>query len=198
MKNAVVAIEDSRFYEHRGIDFQGLGRALAQDIVTQSASQGASTITQQLVKQALEAQNSRTVFQKVREMSLAYHIEQQWTKDKILTEYLNTVYFGSGAYGVESAARTYFGDAHPTCGTLDEPCAELLTPSEAALLAGMIQNPYGYDPESSAETSFCRRCSTRDTSAKSSSRKARLSHSPRARRSPRRDSTRRPPISPPG
>ncbi len=157
MKNAVVAIEDSRFYEHRGIDFQGLGRALAQDIITQSASQGASTITQQLVKQALEAQNSRTVFQKVREMSLAYHIEQQWTKDKILTEYLNTVYFGSGAYGVESAARTYFGDAHPTCGTLDEPCAELLTPSEAALLAGMIQNPYGYDPESSAEAALARR-----------------------------------------
>ncbi|MCB0829130.1 MAG: transglycosylase domain-containing protein, partial [Solirubrobacterales bacterium] len=157
MKNAVVAIEDSRFYEHRGIDFQGLGRALVQDIVTQSASQGASTITQQLVKQALEAQNSRTVFQKVREMSLAYHIEQQWTKDKILTEYLNTVYFGSGAYGVESAARTYFGDAHPTCGTLEEPCAELLTPSEAALLAGMIQNPYGYDPESSAEAALARR-----------------------------------------
>ena len=157
MKNAVVAIEDSRFYEHRGIDFQGLGRAFVQDVVTQSASQGASTVTQQLVKQALEAQNSRTVFQKVREMSLAYHIEQQWTKDKILTEYLNTVYFGSGAYGVESAARTYFGDAHPTCGSLEEPCAELLTPSEAALLAGMIQNPYGFDPEAFPEDALARR-----------------------------------------
>ncbi|MGK2955212.1 MAG: transglycosylase domain-containing protein [Solirubrobacterales bacterium] len=157
MKNAVVAIEDSRFYEHRGVDYQGLGRALIQDIIARSAKQGASTITQQLIKQALEAQNDRSPLQKMREMALAYHIEQEWTKDKILTEYLNTVYFGSGAYGVEAAARTYFGNAHPGCGTDEQPCAELLTPAEAAMLAGIIQNPYGYDPAQNPDASLIRR-----------------------------------------
>ncbi len=157
MKNAVVSIEDARFYEHRGLDFRGLGRAMFQNILSRSASEGASTITQQLVKQALEAQNDRTVFQKAREIAAAYHLEQQWTKDKILTEYLNTVYFGSGAYGIESAARTYFGSAHPTCGTEETPCAELLTPAESALLAGIIQNPYGYDPQINPEASLLRR-----------------------------------------
>ena len=157
MKNAVVSIEDARFYEHRGIDWRGLGRALVQDIIARSAKQGASTITQQLVKQALEAQNDRSPLQKVREMSIAYHIEQQWTKDKILTEYLNTVYFGSGAYGIEAAARTYFGYAHPSCGTDEEPCAALLTPAESALLAGIIQNPWGYDPKINPEAALLRR-----------------------------------------
>ena len=157
MKNAVVSIEDARFYEHRGVDYQGLGRALVQDIIARSAKQGASTITQQLIKQALEAQNDRSPLQKMREIALAYHIEQEWTKDKILTEYLNTVYFGSGAYGVEAAARTYFGNAHPGCGTDELPCAEVLTPAESALLAGIIQNPYGYDPAQNPEDSSLRR-----------------------------------------
>jgi penicillin-binding protein 1A len=146
MKNAVVALEDKRFYEHRGVDYQGLARAIVQDIVARSAKQGASTITQQLVKQAMEAQDERTVFQKVKEISLSYHIEREWTKDKILTEYLNSIYFGSGAYGIEAASRAYFSNAHPDCGIDTEPCAKLLTPAEAALLAGIIQNPSGYDP----------------------------------------------------
>jgi penicillin-binding protein 1A len=157
MKNAVVAIEDARFYEHRGFDYRGLARAVVQNIMARSAKQGASTITQQLIKQALEAQNDRTVFQKMREISLAYHIEREWTKDKILTEYLNTVYFGSGAYGIEAAARTYFGDVHPTCGTEEEPCAEMLDPAQSALLAGIIQNPWGYDPKINPESSLARR-----------------------------------------
>ncbi|HTU16091.1 MAG TPA: transglycosylase domain-containing protein [Solirubrobacterales bacterium] len=157
MKNAVVSIEDARFYEHRGVDYQGLGRALVQDIIARSAKQGASTITQQLIKQALEAQNDRSPLQKMKEMALAYHIEQEWTKDKILTEYLNTVYFGSGAYGVEAAARTYFGKAHPSCGTEESPCAEVLTPAEAALLAGVIQNPWGYDPANNPDGALFRR-----------------------------------------
>ena len=112
---------------------------------------------QQLVKQALEAQAERTVFQKMREISLAYHIERQWTKDKILTEYLNSVYFGSGAYGIEAAARTYFGAAHPECGTDEDPCAALLSPAEAAMLAGVIQNPWGYDPKFNPKASLARR-----------------------------------------
>ncbi|MFM8888776.1 MAG: transglycosylase domain-containing protein [Solirubrobacterales bacterium] len=157
MKNAVVSIEDARFYEHRGVDYQGLARALVQDVLSLSFKQGASTITQQLVKQALEAQAQRTVFQKMREISLSYHIERTWTKDKILTEYLNSVYFGSGAYGIEAAARTYFGAAHPECGTDEDPCAALLNPAESAMLAGIIQNPYGYDPKFNPKASLARR-----------------------------------------
>src|SRR4029453_10994973 len=109
IKNAVIAIEDKRFYEHEGVDYQGIARALWQDIRRQKAAQGGSTITQQFVKNALSAQGNRSVFQKLREAALAYHLERKWSKDKILTEYLNTVYFGNGAYGVESAARAYFG-----------------------------------------------------------------------------------------
>lgn len=157
IKNAVVSIEDARFYEHRGFDYRGLARAMVQNVLARSVKQGASTITQQLIKQALEAQNDRTVFQKMKEISLAYHIEREWTKDKILTEYLNTVYFGSGAYGVEAAARTYFGDLYPTCGTEEDPCAAMLDPAQSALLAGIIQNPYGYDPKLNPESSLTRR-----------------------------------------
>jgi penicillin-binding protein 1A len=157
IKNAVVSIEDARYYEHTGIDFQGIGRALVKDILSQSAAQGASTITEQFVKNALEAQSSRTVLQKFREAALAYRLERHWSKDKILTEYLNTIYFGQGAYGIEAAARTYFGDAHPGCGTPQEPCATVLEPWEAALLAGMIASPSLYDPESLPENALARR-----------------------------------------
>ena len=132
----MVSIEDARFYEHSGVDFQGIGRALVKDILSQSAAQGASTITEQFVKNALEAEGSRTVFEKFREAALAYRLERHWSKDKILTEYLNTIYFGEGAYGIEAAARTYFGSAHPGCGTPTEPCASVLEPWEAATLAG--------------------------------------------------------------
>ena len=104
----MVAIEDRRFYEHEGVDYQGIARALWQDIAARSAVQGGSTITQQFVKNALAAQGNRSVFQKLRESALAYHLERRWSKDKILTQYLNTVYFGNGAYGVEAAVRTYF------------------------------------------------------------------------------------------
>jgi penicillin-binding protein 1A len=157
VKNAVVAIEDARYYEHSGVDFEGIGRALVQDVLSLSASQGASTITQQFVKNALAAQDSRTVLQKFREAALAYRLERHWDKDKVLTEYLNTVYFGSGAYGIEAAARTYFGAAHPDCGTETEPCASVLEPWEAALLAGVIQSPYSYDPKFFPENALWRR-----------------------------------------
>jgi penicillin-binding protein 1A len=143
VKHAVIAIEDQRFYQHKGVDYRGIARALWQDLLRQRASQGASTITQQFVKNALLAQQNRSIFQKLKEAALAYQLERKWTKDKILTEYLNTVYFGAGAYGVESAARVYFEWNHPNC----EPhCAALLEPSEAALLAGMIASPSAYSP----------------------------------------------------
>ncbi len=157
VKNAVVSIEDSRYYEHNGVDFQGIGRALVQDILSLSASQGASTITQQFVKNALAAQESRTVFQKFREAALAYRLERRWSKDKILTEYLNTIYFGEGAYGIEAAARTFFGAAHPGCGTEAEPCASVLAPWEAAMLGGIIASPSAYDPKFFPENALHRR-----------------------------------------
>ncbi len=157
MKNAVVSIEDSRFYEHNGVDFQGIARALVRDVLSQSAAQGASTITEQFVKNALEAEGSRTVLEKFREAALAYRLERHWSKDKILTEYLNTIYFGEGAYGIEAAARTYFGSAHPGCGTETEPCASVLEPWEAATLAGIIASPSAYDPKIYPENSLGRR-----------------------------------------
>jgi penicillin-binding protein 1A len=157
MRNAVVAVEDARFYEHSGVDFQGIGRALVKDILSQSASQGASTITQQFVKQALEAESHRTVLEKFREAALAYRLERHWSKEKILTEYLNTVYFGEGAYGVEAAARTYFGASHPGCGTPEQPCASVLEPWEAAMLAGIIQSPSAYNPKFFPENTIARR-----------------------------------------
>ncbi|HZI90847.1 MAG TPA: transglycosylase domain-containing protein [Thermoleophilaceae bacterium] len=157
IKNAVVSIEDSRFYEHSGVDFQGIGRALVKDILSQSASQGASTITEQFVKNALAAQESRTIFEKFREAALAYRLERRWSKDKILTEYLNTIYFGDGAYGIEAAARTFFGAAHPGCGGGAEPCASVLEPWEAATLAGIIASPSAYDPKFFPENTLARR-----------------------------------------
>src|SRR3954451_23848727 len=157
IKNAVVSIEDARFYEHSGVDFQGIGRALVKDILSQSAAQGASTITEQFVKNALEAEGSRTVLEKFREAALAYRLERHWSKDKILTEYLNTIYFGEGAYGIEAAARTYFGAAHPGCGTTTEPCASVLEPWEAATLAGIIASPSAFDPKYFPENALGRR-----------------------------------------
>ncbi len=157
IKNAVVSIEDSRFYEHSGVDFQGIARALIKDVLSQSAQQGASTITEQFVKNALEAEGSRTVLEKFREAALAYRLERHWTKDKILTEYLNTIYFGEGAYGIEAAARTYFGSAHPGCGTPTEPCASVLEPWEAATLAAIIASPSAFDPKIYPENALGRR-----------------------------------------
>ncbi len=157
MKEATVAIEDQRFYEHRGVDFVGIGRAVIQDVLHTGAQQGASTITEQFVKNALRAQGSRTVFQKLREAALAYQLERHWDKDKILTEYLNEIYFGNGAYGIEEAAKTYFGYNHPGCGNAGDYCATNLFPWEAALLAGMISSPSGYDPVTNPDAALARR-----------------------------------------
>src|SRR3954468_11487461 len=146
MRNAIIAIEDRRFYTNSGVDIRGIARAFVQDVVQKKAVQGGSTITQQFVKNALRAQNQRTVFQKLREAALAYHLTRKWSKAKILTQYLNSIYFGNGAYGIESAARTYFGKDHPGCGSREKPCVSVLRPEEAALLAGVVANPSGYDP----------------------------------------------------
>ncbi|MGH2925827.1 MAG: transglycosylase domain-containing protein [Solirubrobacterales bacterium] len=157
IKEATVSIEDQRFYEHRGVDFQGIGRAVVQDVLHTGATQGASTITEQFVKNALQAQGSRTIFQKLREAALAYQLERHWDKDKIITQYLNEIYFGEGAYGIEEAAKTYFGWNHPGCGAPQNRCASQLLPWEAATLAGLIANPSGYDPRINPKDSEARR-----------------------------------------
>jgi penicillin-binding protein 1A len=158
MKEAAVAIEDKRFYEHGGIDLQGMFRAAVQDMLPGGSTQGASTITEQFVKNALEAQGSRTIFEKFREAALATQIERHWTKDKILTEYLNTIYFGEGAYGIEAAAHVYFGYKHPGCGTAgQDTCAKLLTPPEAAMLAGIISSPSAFSPRINPQAAIDRR-----------------------------------------
>ena len=157
MKNAVVSIEDARFYENDGVDLRGIARALVSDFGSGSAQQGASTITEQFVKNALEAEGSRTVLEKFREAALAYKLAKHWSKAKILTEYLNTIYFGEGAYGIEAAAETYFGAAHPGCGTEAEPCAAVLEPWEAAMIAGIIASPSAFDPKVDPEAALARR-----------------------------------------
>jgi penicillin-binding protein 1A len=166
MKYAIVSIEDKRFFTDPGVDIRGIARAFIAD-VTGGARQGASTIAQQFVKNALAEQGNRTILEKVREAALAYHLTREWSKQKILTEYLNSIYFGNGAYGVESAARVYFGKIHgfdqnsatdgntqPGCGDPGQlagtvhlsPCASVLAPWESALLAGMVANPSAFDP----------------------------------------------------
>jgi penicillin-binding protein 1A len=134
MRQAIVAIEDKRFYEHRGIDVRGMARALWADITHGSAVQGGSTITQQFVKNAFVG-NERTITRKLKEAALAWQLEQRWKKDRILTAYLNTIYFGNGAYGIQQAAETYFGKG-----------ASQLTLAEAALLAGIPSDPSLWDP----------------------------------------------------
>ena len=133
IKQAIVATEDKRFYQHRGIDIRGMARAFWNDVRGRPV-QGGSTITQQFVKNALTG-DQRSIARKLKEAALAWQLEQRWSKDRILTAYLNTIYFGNGAYGVERAARTYFG--HP---------AAKLTLPEAALLAGIPEDPSLYDP----------------------------------------------------
>ncbi|MGO9322823.1 MAG: transglycosylase domain-containing protein [Solirubrobacteraceae bacterium] len=149
VKDAVISIEDKRFATNSGIDIRGIVRAFVDDIEHKGAVQGASTIEQQFIKNALQAQSHRTIFEKLREAALAYQLSHKWSKEKIITAYLNTIYFGNGAYGIEAAAQTYFGHEvnHLGCGLPGhELCVEHLAPWEAALLAGIIQSPTAYDP----------------------------------------------------
>jgi penicillin-binding protein 1A len=149
VKEAVIAVEDRRFRTNSGVDIRGIARAFIQDVVHKGTIQGASTIEQQFIKIALQAQSHRTIFEKLREAALAYQLSHKWSKEKILTAYLNTIYFGNGAYGIESAAQTYFGQDvnHLECGMPGHQlCVEELQPWEAALLAGVIASPSTYDP----------------------------------------------------
>ncbi|HEX4526200.1 MAG TPA: PBP1A family penicillin-binding protein [Gaiellaceae bacterium] len=145
VKHAIIAIEDKRFYEHRGVDLRGMARALWADVSNHGTVQGGSTITQQFVKNAYLT-NQKTVGRKLIEAALAWQLEQKWSKDKILTAYLNTVYFGNGAYGVEQAARIYFHHS-----------AAVMKPAEAALLAGIPEDPSLWDPVAHPQAAKARR-----------------------------------------
>jgi penicillin-binding protein 1A len=136
MKQAIVAIEDRRFYEHRGVDLHGIMRAVWADVRNKKVVEGGSTITQQFVKNTY-TKNQRSIARKLKEAALAWQLEQRWSKDRILTAYLNTIYFGNGAYGVEQAAQTYF---HHSAAP------GKLKLWEAALLAGIPSDPSAYDP----------------------------------------------------
>ena len=134
MRKATVAIEDHRFYEHGGVDYEGIARAAWKDLRAGHVVQGGSTITQQLVRN-LYISKERTLSRKIKEACLAIKLSRARSKDWILGQYLNQVYYGNHAYGIEAAAQTYFSKR-----------ARFLTLSQSALLAGLPQAPSVYDP----------------------------------------------------
>ena len=131
--DAVVATEDSRFFEHGPIDFKGILRALVSDIISGKFSEGGSTITQQLVKNIFLSPE-KSIYRKTVEVVLAYKMENRYSKKKILELYLNEIYFGNGSYGIEDAAERYFGVS-----------ASHLNLLESAALAGVIEAPSRYN-----------------------------------------------------
>ncbi len=145
MRDAIVAVEDERFYSHKGVDMEAVGRALKVNAEQGAYAQGGSTITQQVVK-LLFTDGERTLDRKIREALLAFELETQAEKDQVLETYLNLVYFGEGCYGVEAAAERYFG--HP---------ASSLTLAESALLAGVVRSPGRYSPIDDPEAALERR-----------------------------------------
>ncbi len=145
VKKAFISIEDKRFYKHKGIDYKGLIRATLNNIKSLSFKEGASTITQQLVKNSFLS-NEKTIKRKLTEMSLSKKIEKKYSKDKILEMYLNTIYFGENCYGITSASSHYF-NKKPIDLTLDQ----------CALLAGLVKAPSIYSPTNNYEKCMNRR-----------------------------------------
>ena len=131
---ALVATEDRKFYSHSGVDLKGIARAIVKDIQAAKFVEGASTITQQLAK-TLFLTPRKSIVRKIKEAILAFQLERRYTKDEILALYLNQVYFGSGAYGVQSAAEIFFGKP-----------VQNLSLAECALIAGMPKSPSRYSP----------------------------------------------------
>ncbi|MDP8974861.1 MAG: PBP1A family penicillin-binding protein [Actinomycetota bacterium] len=145
LRDAVVAIEDERFWQHKGVDTKAVGRAIYADAREGTVVEGGSTITQQYVKNRM-VRSGRNVRRKVQEASLAYQLEQRHSKERILEMYLNTIYFGNGNYGVQAASQGYFGVG-----------VERLTLGQAALLAGIIRAPNRTDPYEYADSAAARR-----------------------------------------
>ena len=170
MRKAIVAVEDRRFYENNGIDYIGIIRALKSDVTAGGFTQGASTIEQQLVRN-LYLSPQQTISRKLTEACLAVQLDKQWSKDRILQTYLNDIYFGQQAYGIEAAAKAFFG-VH----------AKDLTLEQAALLAGLPQAPSTYDPLNRPDAAKARRAEVlramRDAGDISPARYRRAVHSP--------------------
>jgi penicillin-binding protein 1A len=145
LRKAIIDTEDSRFYANNGIDYIGILRALKTDVSSGQFAQGASTIEQQLVRN-LYLSPQQTLGRKIKEACLAVQLDRKWSKDRILTAYLNDIYFGREAYGIEAAATTYFG-VH----------AKNLSLEQAALLAGLPQAPSAYDPITRPDAALARR-----------------------------------------
>jgi len=145
IKDAIVAIEDKRFYEHQGVDYIRIIGAAIADIRAGDRGQGASTITQQVVKN-IYFYPEKTWRRKINEALVAIQLERNYTKDKIIEMYLNTIYFGTGTYGIEKASEIYFGKS-----------ASALSIAEAAMLAGMVQAPEAYSPFNDIESAKYRR-----------------------------------------
>ena len=143
--DAVIDTEDARFFTHGGVDIKSTVRALASDVKSGATVQGASTITQQLVKTVLNTPE-KTLSRKIKDAVISDRLENVYTKDQILEAYLNTVYFGNGAYGVQTAAQTYFNEN-----------VQKVTAGQAAFLAGLIRDPEGYDPILNPNDSKARR-----------------------------------------
>jgi penicillin-binding protein 1A len=145
LPRATVAIEDRRFWQHGGVDYVGIARAAWKDVSAGKVLEGGSTITQQLVRNLYTGQE-KTFTRKIKEACLAIKLAQKWPKQKVLDEYLNTVYYGNHAYGVEAAAQTYFSKH-----------ASQLTLLQSALLAGLPQAPSDYDPYHNPQAALDRR-----------------------------------------
>ena len=145
LKKALIATEDRNFYAHSGVDIKGILRAAIKDIKVRRFAEGASTITQQLAK-TLFLTNKKNLLRKLKEAILSFQLERRYTKDEILTIYLNQVYFGSGAYGIKSASRIFFGKQ-----------VSDLSIAECALIAGMPKSPSRYSPHVNKELAVRRR-----------------------------------------
>lgn len=145
LRDAFVAVEDKRFYSHRGYDVKRIVGAVVHNIKAGGIKEGASTITQQLVKNTYLS-GERTLKRKLTEIALAAKLEKQYSKDEILSMYLSIIYFGSGAYGVKQASRTFFGKE-----------VDCLTLAECATLAGIVRNPAGYSPKNKRDNCVSRR-----------------------------------------
>ena len=145
LQNAIINTEDRNFYKHNGVDIKGIARAIVKDIIAREFVEGASTITQQLAK-TLFLTREKSLDRKLKEALLAFQLERRYTKKEILELYLNQIYFGSGAYGVESASRIYFGKG-----------VSELTLAESALLAGLPKSPSRYSPRVNAKKAIARR-----------------------------------------
>ncbi|MGG0274899.1 transglycosylase domain-containing protein [Bacillus rhizoplanae] len=134
VQQSFLAVEDSRFYKHHGVDFSSIIRAFYKDILAGEKVEGGSTITQQLVKNVFLS-HEKTLFRKMKEVAIAFHLEQKYTKQQLLEMYLNHIYFGHGAYGIQAAAKFYFNKD-----------AQQLTVEEGAMLAALPKAPNSYSP----------------------------------------------------